>query len=429
MNKRVCGSIVITVLIGLAAVFTYCFDIFASAPVVDTGKVQVQENSATIAGVIKDDGGTEITRCGFNWGTSSKLGKSAQYTRNAEDSHDFAVAVEDLKDGTTYYYQAYAENTKGIVYGEVKSFTVPLRDRVAPEISMESPQDKSTVTRGDSIKITAKSTDDTNVAGMELFIDDNSQLKTEKGTLTYEWDTRGLPAGTYTIKVTATDSIQSSEKEITLYIKDKTVAADAGTAKTGTKVASSTQTSTSSSSNSTVTPSAVSRSTPATNYSKYPKVSKNNGIYGQFNYRDLSGGRIEIDPWWIAQNIVTITLPGLNQKVQVHREAADNFIQAFNYIKNGTATINGRQVSLLSLIKTMNGTFVTRHVNWNPSRGLSNHSWGTAIDINASDHFRYVNPSREPNDPNLILWEKAFKPAGFSWGNSYSDAMHFELLP
>lgn len=165
-----------------------------------------------------------------------------------------------------------------------------------------------------------------------------------------------------------------------------------------------------------------------TDTSKYPLVSKMNGSYGQFHYRNLSGGRIEVDPQWISANIVTITLPGLNRKVQVHREAADNFIKAFTYIKNGTATVNGKQVSLLSLVKTMDGTWVTRHVNWDPSRGLSNHSWGTAIDINAADHFRYVDPSWERNDPNLILWEKAFKPAGFSWGNSYSDSMHYELL-
>lgn len=171
----------------------------------------------------------------------------------------------------------------------------------------------------------------------------------------------------------------------------------------------------------------VSRAVP-TDFSKYPLVSKNNGSYGQFHYRNLSGGRIEVDPQWIKANIVTITLPGLNRKVQVHREAADNFIKAFTYIKNGTALINGRQVSLLSLVKTMDGTWVTRHVNWDPSRGLSNHSWGTAIDINAANHFRYVNPATEGSDPNLILWEKAFKPAGFSWGNSYADAMHYELL-
>lgn len=159
----------------------------------------------------------------------------------------------------------------------------------------------------------------------------------------------------------------------------------------------------------------------------YNRLSPSKGIYGQFRYRDIGGGRIEIDPQWVAQNIVTITLPGLNRTVQVNRAAKDKFIQAFNYIKNGTTMINGKEVSLLSLIKTMDGTFVSRHVNWNPANGLSNHSWGTAIDINASTHFGYVSPG-DRDDPNLILWEKAFKPAGFSWGNSYSDSMHFELL-
>lgn len=173
----------------------------------------------------------------------------------------------------------------------------------------------------------------------------------------------------------------------------------------------------------------VSRSDPHTYADPgYPLLSKQSGSFGQFHYRDTRGGRIEIDPAWVEENIVTIVLPGLNQAVEVHKDAADNFIAAFNYINNGSAVINGREVSLLSLVKTMDGTFVTRHVNWNPSRGLSNHSWGVAIDINAADHFCYIDPASQYNDANLILWEKAFKPAGFSWGNSYSDSMHFELL-
>jgi len=147
--------------------------------------------------------------------------------------------------------------------------------------------------------------------------------------------------------------------------------------------------------------------------SSYPRLSQYNGSFGQFYYRDTGGGAIEIDPRWIAENIVTIKLPGINRYVQVHKNAKDNFIQAFKYIENGTATINGRRVPLLSLVETIDGTFVSRHVNWNPSEGLSNHSWGTAIDINADDHYRYVNPNWEPDDPNYILWVKAFEPAGF----------------
>ncbi|QGT99927.1 hypothetical protein SYNTR_1334 [Candidatus Syntrophocurvum alkaliphilum] len=165
-----------------------------------------------------------------------------------------------------------------------------------------------------------------------------------------------------------------------------------------------------------------------TDIHRYPHLSKVNGEFGQFRYRSLQGGRIEIDPVWVQENIVTITLPGLNRQVQVHKNAAPNFIHAFTLIKKGTANINGREVPLLSLIETMDGTWVPRHVMWNPSRGLSNHSWGTAIDINAAGNLRYVCPTNEPNHPNLILWEKAFKPAGFSWGNRFNDAMHYEII-
>lgn len=426
MNKRVCGSIAIVILIGLAAVFTYYSDCLASSPAVTSGDVHIDDNSVIIEGMIADDGGTEITRCGFTWGTSSNLEESIDSAKNGGNSKRFAVTVDDLQDGTTYYYRAFAENSKGLSVGEIKNFTIPRKDRSAPVISMVNPEDNTAFTRGESVKISAQATDDIKVEGMKLFIGDEIQASSEEGALTYEWDTSEISPGSYTLKVTAADSVQASETEITLYVKNKIVVADTGKE---SQVVRSTTSSTSDSTNISETSAPVSRSTPATDYSKYPKVSKWNGIYGQFNYRDISGGRIEIDPWWIAQNIVTITLPGLNQQVQVHREAADNFIKAFTYIKNGTATINGKQVPLLSLIETMDGTFVTRHVYWDSSRGLSNHSWGTAIDINASGHFGYVDPNKTPNDPNLILWEKAFKPAGFSWGNSYSDSMHFELLP
>ena len=164
-----------------------------------------------------------------------------------------------------------------------------------------------------------------------------------------------------------------------------------------------------------------------TDVNKYPKLSVSKGIYGQFRYRELSGGRIEIDPQWVEENIVYVKLPGVNRTVPVHRLAQDRFIQAFTTIANGTATVNGKKVSLLSLVRTFDGTWVPRHVNWNASKGLSNHSWGIAVDINASNHLRYVNPQTETNDPNLILWQKAFQPAGFKWGNSYSDSMHYKL--
>jgi uncharacterized protein YegL len=74
-------------------------------------------------------------------------------------------------------------------------------------------------------------------------------------------------------------------------------------------------------------------------------------------------------------------------------------------------------------IKTFDGTFNPRHMNWDPGQPLSYHSWGIAIDLNAGE-----NPRGGPaSDANKELWEKAFKPAGFRWLGPVYDPMHFEL--
>lgn len=282
----------------------------------------------------------------------------------------------------------------------------------SPLVAISSPADGAIIIRGALVNISAAAGDDRNVESMELYINDAVRAGTSGAILNYTWDTGQAEPGKYIIKATARDRAQIGEKRVSLFIKANEPASHPN----NTRAAAS------NANNSTVSGSTGS-------ISQYSRLSKNLGSFGQFRYREASGGTIQIDPQWIAENIVTITLPGLNMQVQVNKAAQDNFIHAFNLIKNGTAAINGEKVPLLSLVKTMDGTFVSRHVNWNPDKGLSNHSWGIAIDINADSHFRYVDPSTEASDPNLILWEKAFQPAGFSWGNSYGDSMHFELIP
>jgi hypothetical protein len=141
-----------------------------------------------------------------------------------------------------------------------------------------------------------------------------------------------------------------------------------------------------------------------------------------FCYRELGDGRIEIDPIWIKANIIELDvgmglpLPpgGQVYKIRVHTEAAPAFRKAFELIK---------QKRLESFIKTFDGTFVPRHINWNPTKPLSYHSWGIAIDLNAQE-----NPLGGPaSKGNIKLWEEAFKPAGFKWLGPDYDPMHFEL--
>lgn len=388
-------------------------------PIVYTADVQAKDDgTALIQGLIHDEGGKELSKYGFEWGESSELGKDLICTEAVAEDKSFIYQLSDLEPGRTYYYQAFAVNAKGSSYGEMKSFTVPINE--VPLVSISAPGENSRLVQGDKLNIGAAAQDDGKILLMSLFINGEPIHNVKGDTLNYLWDTADLKPGEYKIKITAQDGKQEGYEQLAVKVE----------AKAETKTVAVLEPQTPSPQEASQPPSSqnVSRSVGTTDTYKFSKLSKVQGSFGQFYYRDINGGRIEIDPQWVEANIVTITLPGLNRKVQVHKDAADNFIQAFTYIKNGTAVVNGKEVPLLSLIRTMDGTWVTRHVNWNSSRGLSNHSWGIAIDINASDHFRYVNPAWESNDPNLILWEKAFKPAGFSWGNSYSDAMHYELL-
>ncbi|MCK9313650.1 MAG: M15 family metallopeptidase [Methanocorpusculum sp.] len=419
MSKRLSLSVVIGVLVLLISVFSIKSVYLTARPTVDTAQVHIKEDRATLEGIIHKTGGKEITRYGFRWGTSQGLDQEENLSGTINLNQDFSITIKGLKEGVTYYYRAFAVNAKGTAYGDIKSFTVPLKYNPPPVVSITSPGDSMTITRGEVVKIAASATDDNKVKAMELYINNIAKKKTDSGSLTYNWNTGGMDPGKYAIKATAGDGVKTDEKTINITVKDDLikVAQVAVSSPATNKVSTPTKT--------VPTPS---RGVNYTNKSKYPRLSKINGSFGQFYYRDTGGGTIEIDPRWIAENIVTIKLPGINRYVQVHKNAKDNFIQAFTYIKNGTTVINGRRVPLLSLVETIDGTFVSRHVNWNPSKGLSNHSWGTAIDINADNHFRYVNPNWEPDDPNYILWVKAFRPAGFSWGNSYSDSMHYELL-
>ncbi len=418
MSKRFSWSFVIILLTCFILFFVFNSKYFAAKPTVDTVAANVLESSVTLNGVFKD--GQNLSQYGFKWGTSKRLSGSTNLGTKIKANTEFTTTLSGLIAGNTYYYQAYALNAKGYGLGDIKSFTVPVKYNAAPIVSIASPADKTSVKKGVVVKVSASAQDDQKVEAMGLSINGISKNRANHAALTYDWDTSDTKPGAYILKLTAWDGSKAGEKTLEIIVEEEN---PVDTVKTEQLIQNNSNNNNNNNSNSNAVQ--VSRGGGSTDINKYPNLSKMNGIFGQFRYREQSGGRIEVDPQWVAQNIVTITLPGLNRKVQVHKAAAANFIMAFNYIKNGTATVNGKQVSLLSLIETMDGTYVTRHVNWNPSKGLSNHSWGTAIDINADGHFGYVDSA---TDPNMILWEKAFQPAGFSWGNRYSDSMHYELI-
>lgn len=77
---------------------------------------------------------------------------------------------------------------------------------------------------------------------------------------------------------------------------------------------------------------------------------------------------------------------------------------------------------LLGLIQTWDGCFCIRNKRVNTSPSV--HSWGGAVDINAS-HNRLGGTSTQ--DPRLV---EAFVTSGFEWGGSWHnpDPMHFQFI-
>lgn len=99
-------------------------------------------------------------------------------------------------------------------------------------------------------------------------------------------------------------------------------------------------------------------------------------------------------------------------RVYCNRDLVQPLLRAFE---------NLRDANLADEIRTWDGCFNIRSKRVNQS--LSLHSWGLAIDINAS----WNQLGKTPTMPaNVVL---CFLEAGFEWGGTWDapDGMHFQL--
>ena len=138
-------------------------------------------------------------------------------------------------------------------------------------------------------------------------------------------------------------------------------------------------------------------------------------IYGKFNYKEGLGGRIQIDPSWVRANIMSVKLH-TGKQVQFHVLAAVEFAQLF---AAACATSGYTPASVQ--------TFVPRHTLWDPTKSLSLHSWGVAVDFDPPS-----NPMGGKNSklrtPEGQAFVQVFADAGWTWGGAWSmkDDMHFQ---
>ncbi len=165
----------------------------------------------------------------------------------------------------------------------------------------------------------------------------------------------------------------------------------------------------------------------------------------QLSPQEGRGGAITISPRWEASNVVRIPnrwgLCGVVYETKNGRTTARYRVLesiACNrtvapYLIAALDELDRR--GLLHLIRSI-GSFVPRHMFWDPRRSISTHTYGIAFDINEldlpplsrADVREWIEQGRPlpHQDPRLIavLEKHGFEP-GQDWDNP--DAMHFEF--
>lgn len=93
-------------------------------PTVKTVEVEnVGTTTASCGGNVTNDGGANVTERGVCWGTNHNPIVSGSHASAGSGLGEYTCSMNNLSANTTYYVRAYAKNSKGVAYGEEKSFT------------------------------------------------------------------------------------------------------------------------------------------------------------------------------------------------------------------------------------------------------------------------------------------------------------------
>jgi hypothetical protein len=130
---------------------------------------------------------------------------------------------------------------------------------------------------------------------------------------------------------------------------------------------------------------------------------------------------------WEAQNIVRVQIPQLagvsgassTGTVRFHRLAVAQLVSLWKAWENA---------GLLLLVMTWGGSFVPRFVRGS-DRTLSNHSFGSAFDINVAFNPLGVRPALVGRPGSVRELVPTANEHGFYWGGHFTrlDGMHFEV--
>jgi D-alanyl-D-alanine carboxypeptidase/Putative peptidoglycan binding domain len=151
-------------------------------------------------------------------------------------------------------------------------------------------------------------------------------------------------------------------------------------------------------------------------------------VFGKFDFisKPVTGNpeNIQITGDWENKNIITASIPQLvgikgNDRVRIHKLAANQFIKLWS---------DWEAAGLLSRILTWDGSFVPRFVRGSRTT-LSNHSFGSAFDINVAWNLLGAIPALVGQKGSVRELVLLANMNGFYWGGHFKkkDGMHFEI--
>ena len=167
---------------------------------------------------------------------------------------------------------------------------------------------------------------------------------------------------------------------------------------------------------------------PPPSFAPLVKNEERQKIFGKFAFKSdpVPGNpeNIQITDNWEKTNIVTVSIPQLkdikgNDRVGFHRLGADQLVKLWS---------DWQTEGLLSRILTWDGSFVPRFVRGSLTT-LSNHSFGSAFDINVAWNGLGVIPALVGQKGCVRELVQLANINGFYWGGHFTkkDGMHFEI--
>jgi hypothetical protein len=153
-------------------------------------------------------------------------------------------------------------------------------------------------------------------------------------------------------------------------------------------------------------------------------------LFGKFAYHASPTAdnpeRIVITDDWAKKNIVKVSLPALSKatggkytSMYWHKSAEAQLVKFFEELE---------KQNLHTKILSFAGSYVPRFIRGSRSQ-LSNHSWGTAFDINVPYNGLNKTPALIGQKGCVRDLVPIAHEYGFYWGGNFSrpDGMHFEI--